>query len=197
MKLAYLFDPESLVFIGSRKIHPVKGYSDYVRPQLSSWTPVPEYDKNSQLCMYKPDQDAWEVVHKNVKVKAYSKQTREEKEFGDVSLIPDGYVLSAPESPYDSWIEGRWQYDKERERIPKATAERKWRNAELRKVLDRLDQYQKDQGIPEKYRTYCLHEEDYEVLLNERKILCDYPQTKDFPFGERPVLATTVNLGVY
>lgn len=68
--------------------------------------------------------------------------------------------------------------------------EREWRDVNLSKVLSRIDQYEKDQNYPENLRTSPIQShDDFLLLLNDRKVLSDYPSAIDFPFGERPLLS--------
>ncbi len=48
--------------------------------------------------------------------------------------------------------------------------------ANFDKVLNRIDQYQKDQSYPEEYRTSPItSHNDFLLLLADRKLLSDYP----------------------
>lgn len=68
--------------------------------------------------------------------------------------------------------------------------EKSWRDGELDKVLNRIDQYEKDQNYPVELRTSPIKStEDFLLLLNDRKVLSDYPETQGFPFGSRPTLS--------
>ncbi|QUM81660.1 hypothetical protein HWV01_15910 [Moritella sp. 5] len=64
-----------------------------------------------------------------------------------------------------------------------------WRDSELIKVLNRIDQYEKDQNYPAELRTSPFTAEQYNQLLQDRKLLSDYPSVEIFPFVERPVLS--------
>ncbi|CAH0543083.1 hypothetical protein [Vibrio marisflavi] len=91
-------------------------------------------------------------------------------------------------NPRHSW-RGACQ-DIERERPVKTTTETTWRDQQLSLVLNRIDQYEKDQNYPEEYRTSPITSEDeFNSLLMDRKKLCDYPESVDFPFGQRPQLS--------
>jgi len=122
---------------------------------------------------------------------AYAKDrnTSENYQVDELGELPDTHTLTEPE-PFDSWVDGSWQYDIERHRPFKEIEEKQWRNGELTKVLDRIDQYEKDQSYPVELRTSPIEtEEDYMKLLQDRKVLSDYPETSNFPFGERPVIS--------
>ncbi|MGF1745238.1 XkdW family protein [Vibrio minamisatsumaniensis] len=79
---------------------------------------------------------------------------------------------------------------KEKQIANKQLEERAWRDSMLDKVLSRIDQYEKDQGYPEELRTSPIKShDDFLRLLNDRKVLSDYPDSETFPFGERPILS--------
>lgn len=70
--------------------------------------------------------------------------------------------------------------------------ETQWRDAELSKALNRIDQYEKDQGYAVELRTSPFTAQQYNLLLQDRKLLSDYPSVDNFPFVERPVLSGLV-----
>ncbi|NAW98960.1 MULTISPECIES: hypothetical protein [unclassified Vibrio] len=130
------------------------------------------------------------IDHRN-KV-AYAKDRDEDENYliEELGELPETHTLIEPEL-YDSWLDGIWQYDVKRHYPFKASEERQWRNSELANVLDRIDQYEKDQAYPVELRTSPIKAEaDYLRLLQDRKALSDYPESIDFPFGERPMLFT-------
>ena len=107
----------------------------------------------------------------------------------ELGELPETHTLSAPD-PFDSWIDEGWKYDIERHRPFKVGEEKQWRDSELTKVLDRIDQYEKDQNYPVELRTSPIQaNEDYMRLLQDRKNLSVYPESSYFPFGERPLLS--------
>ncbi|PNH88146.1 hypothetical protein [Vibrio diazotrophicus] len=111
------------------------------------------------------------------------------KELGD---IPETHTLIEPKL-FESWVNDGWHYDVDRHRPVKAIEEKSWRDAELVKVLDRIDQYEKDQSYPVELRTSPIqNEDDYMKLLQDRKTLSDYPETENFPFGTRPTLSGVI-----
>ncbi|MDW6005505.1 hypothetical protein [Vibrio mangrovi] len=125
---------------------------------------------------------------------AYAKDqtggTDENYEITELGDVPETHTVSVPDL-FDSWDydSDSWTYDIEKERLYKAAVEKNWRDEQLRNVLDRIDQYEKDQNYEEAYRTSPLSETEYAGLLGYRKLLCDYPESEDFPFGERPELS--------
>ena len=83
-----------------------------------------------------------------------------------------------------SWVDITYSYKELKRR------EREWRDDELAKVLNRIDQYEKDQSYPENLRTSPINtHDDFILLLNDRKVLSDYPDAANFPNGERPLLS--------
>lgn len=83
-----------------------------------------------------------------------------------------------------SWVDITYSYEELDRR------EREWRDDELAKVLSRIDQYEKDQGYPEELRTSPIAtHDDFILLLNDRKVLSDYPDAENYPSGERPLLS--------
>lgn len=111
----------------------------------------------------------------------------------ELGELPETHTLSAPD-PFDSWIDEGWKYDIERHRPFKVGEEKQWRDSELTKVLNRIDQYEKDQSYPVELRTSPIQaNEDYMRLLQDRKNLSVYPESNHFPFGERPSLSGLAN----
>ncbi|USE02732.1 hypothetical protein JKJ11_24110 [Vibrio sp. SCSIO 43133] len=112
-----------------------------------------------------------------------------------IGEIPNTHTLLEPEK-YDSWVNDNtsWQYDIERHRPFKIAEEKNWRAIELDKVINRIDQYEKDQNYPIELRTSPIASDaDFLLLLEDRKILSDYPDSENFPFGERPTLSNLAN----
>ncbi|QUM78716.1 hypothetical protein HWV00_20815 (plasmid) [Moritella sp. 24] len=64
----------------------------------------------------------------------------------------------------------------------------KWRDGKLKSVIDRIEQHERDSVIDEQYKTSATTGEQYLLLLEDRKALCDYPSSPLFPYCERPVL---------
>lgn len=112
----------------------------------------------------------------------------------ELGELPITHTEKAP-GEFDSWDErvGDWVYDLERHRPFKVEEERDWRDATLQSVLNRIDQYEKDQGYPENLRTSSLDEAGLLALLVDRKSLCDYPSCEGFPFCNRPSLSVSVD----
>ncbi|MFN3019207.1 hypothetical protein ACK1CN_25020 [Vibrio coralliilyticus] len=106
-----------------------------------------------------------------------------------LSLPPEGKEVGVDENSRPCWVDVA--------PLTKAQAsiiEIQWRDAELTKVLNRIDQYEKDQNYPEELRTSPIKSnEDFLKLLEDRKMLSDYPNNESFPFGERPQLSGLAN----
>ncbi|PMP51654.1 hypothetical protein [Vibrio splendidus] len=102
---------------------------------------------------------------------------------------PEGMTLGITESGRPCFVEVALPTKEEMVLI-----ETSWRDGELEKVLNRIDQYEKDQSYPEEFRTSPIQShDDFLLLLNDRKVLSDYPDLETFPFGERPVLSGLAN----
>lgn len=69
-----------------------------------------------------------------------------------------------------------------------ALAERVWRDKELDTVIAKLDQYDRDQRIPDNFRTSHLSNSEYIELLRYRKKLCEYPSSSNYNIKVRPIL---------
>ncbi|MEZ9146259.1 hypothetical protein AB4138_17880 [Vibrio sp. 10N.286.52.C3] len=108
----------------------------------------------------------------------------------ELGELPNTHTL-LEYGPYDSWSGDKsgWQYDITRHRPYKADIEKVWRDAEFSRVLNRIDQYERDQNYPSELRTSPLTIEQYNLLLLDRKLLSDYPNIEGFPFCERPRLS--------
>ncbi|GAB6264520.1 hypothetical protein [Photobacterium sp. R1] len=134
----------------------------------------------------------WRILEDNRGKFAYAKSRveSEDYEIQDLEPLPATHCLEEP-GDFDSWEDGKgWVYDIERHRPIKSGEERNWRDSELRKVIDRIDQYERDQNYPPEMRTSPIQsEEAFMQLLNDRKLLSEYPEQQGFPFGERPVLS--------
>ncbi len=123
-------------------------------------------------------------------VKHRTSEADQDYQITELGAVPETHTLTAP-GLFDAWDEstGKWVYDVEKERHYKISVEKNWRDEQLRNVLDRIDQYEKDQNYEPHYRTSPLSDTEYLGLLGYRKLLCDYPESDGFPFGERPVVS--------
>ncbi|EDL52610.1 hypothetical protein VSAK1_13726 [Vibrio mediterranei AK1] len=133
--------------------------------------------------------DKW---HQVPTVKAYAKD-RGQLDYWthELDIIPSTHTLKEP-SEYESWnVElDDWEYNPELHRPDKEQQEIAWRDIELTNVINRIEQYEGDQSYPVELRTSPIKSEDeFMQLLQDRKLLSDYPETPDFPFGDRPTLS--------
>ncbi|MCJ8348311.1 hypothetical protein [Moritella sp.] len=91
---------------------------------------------------------------------------------------------------------GEWHFDRtlveNNQKDYLFQTEIQWRDTELSKILNRVDQYEKDQNYPVELRTSPFTAEQFNQLLQDRKLLCDYPSVDNFPFVERPKLSGLV-----
>lgn len=158
-------------------------------PQIYSLCKPPKAKKGFVV---KLKDNVWEQIEDHRSKLAYAKD-RDNSNLQDyyitqIGSIPETHTLSAYDL-FDSWIDGLgWQYDAERHKKVKGIEEREWRDSELTRILNRIDQYEKDQRYPIEYRTSPIQDEvAYHQLLMDRKNLSNYPNTEGFPFGERPL----------
>lgn len=106
-----------------------------------------------------------------------------------LSSPPEGKEVGIDENSHPCWVDVAPLTKEQASAI-----EIQWRDAELTKVLNRIDQYEKDQNYPEELRTSPIQShEEFLLLLNDRKVLSDYPDTHTLHFGERPVLSGLAN----
>ncbi|HFG1873197.1 TPA: hypothetical protein ACGF19_002157 [Vibrio cholerae] len=162
-------------------------------PEKHTFTKPPELRLDS--CAVKLVDGQWQQLLDYRGKIAYAKDRDNGTDYQieELGELPETHTLSAPE-PFDSWIDKGWKYDIERHRPFKVGEEKQWRNTELTKVLDRIDQYEKDQSYPVELRTSPIQSnEDYLRLLEDRKKLSDYPESSNFPFDERPSLSGLAN----
>lgn len=165
----------------------VSGFN-FSLPENGTFDPPPETQKGQAV---KRVDDEWLIVDDHRGKVAYSKDRNHDSDFLVDTLddIPETHTMDCPQA-FDSWDEDAgWTYDIERHRPVKEQLEREWRDTKLSDVLNRIDQYEKDQNYPEELRTSPLSAAQFQVLLSDRKVLSDYPQTADFPFCERPELS--------
>ncbi|WP_418113410.1 hypothetical protein RJD40_10695 [Vibrio scophthalmi] len=167
--------------------------SDYnfVLPERHSWEPPPEFKEGYGIKLIN---DEWvELIDHRGKM-AYAKnrdsEVQHDYEIEALGELPVTHTLIEYQQ-FDSWLEDQgWAYDIERHRPYKKQEEKFWRDEQLTQVLNRIDQYEKDRGYPEEYRTSPIRtEEQYQKLLADRKLLSDYPESVNYPFGERPRLS--------
>lgn len=160
-------------------------------PPECTLEPPPQSDDG---CVVRFIDNQWQQVEDNRSQIAYAKdrasETDEDYQITALGTVPETHTLIAP-GLFDVWDEGAdsWVYDIEKERHYQTSVEKNWRDEQLRNVLDRIDQYEKDQNYEPHYRTSSLSDTEYLGLLGYRKLLCDYPDSDGFPFGERPVLS--------
>ncbi|XDF78829.1 hypothetical protein AAFX60_006910 [Aliivibrio fischeri] len=131
----------------------------------------------------------WVYLTDNIDKTAYSKLDDNDFIIESNGELPDTHTLIERKA-FSVWNEqsNDWIYQKELERPIKIIQEREWRDNQLNIVLSRIDQYEKDKNYPVELQTSLLSESQFLELLNDRKLLCDYPQQQGFPFCERPTL---------
>ena len=163
-------------------------------PDECTWQAPPEPEQGHAVELV--DGEWQQLVDKRGEI-AYAKDRSEHNDYQIEQLgeLPNTHTLSEPQE-FDSWQgdELGWTYDIERHRPVKTQQEKQWRNAALMDVINRIDQYERDQKYPVELRTSPIqNEQQLMPLLQDRKQLSDYPDTPDFPFGERPILSGQTN----
>jgi len=163
---------------------------NFTLPVDHTFTPPPEKKAGFALRLIANE---WQQIEDYRGKLAYAKTRDGDYEIETLDTIPDTHTLLKP-SEFDSWNEilNAWEYDQARERPVKVKNEKAWRDTELSKVLNRIDQYEKDQHYPVELRTSPFTAEQYNLLLQDRKLLSDYPSVENFPFVDRPVLSGLV-----
>lgn len=162
-------------------------------PDSCTWEAPPKPDEHHAVRLVNKQ---WQQFIDNRGKFAYAKN-RDDQEINDYLVealgpLPLTHVLCEP-GMYDSWVSDDigWQYDIERHKQLKGMEEKQWRNEAMTRVINRIDQYEKDQNYPIELRTSPIkNETDFHKLLADRKALSDYPTSANFPFSERPKLST-------
>lgn len=159
-------------------------------PENHTWSEPPELKDGYGLKLVK---GKWQQLEDHRDKQAFSKK-RDEQDYviSELGKVPSTHTLTAP-GEFDSWIQGKWRYDKERELPVKTELEKSWRNNMLTNVNNRIDQYLKDKEMPEEFRRSPFNEADFTKLAEDRALLCDYTKHPDFPFCERPKLSGLVD----
>jgi len=161
-------------------------------PDNHSWDKPPVADKGHVI---KLTNGKWQQLIDHRNKMAFAKD-RDKPELEDYIVeklgeLPNTHTL-IERGEFDSWVndDKGWQYDIERHRPAKAADEKQWRDTQLKRVLDRIDQYEKDQHYPEELRTSPItNKNDFTKLLQDRKTLSDYPESAGYPFEKRPILS--------
>lgn len=161
-------------------------------PENHTWEEPP---KNQDGHAVKLIDGYWQQLIDYREKMAYAKDRDNDEDYiiEELGELPESHTLLTP-GAYDSWVNNvGWVYDLERHRPFKSLEERAWRDSALIKVINRVDQYEKDRNYPEELRTSTLTDKEFLVLLQERKLLSDYPQQDGFPFIQRPVLSVLID----
>lgn len=138
MEIAYHYHPKSSVFSGESSVNLVSGYSEYIKPQCSTWVSPPSFNEDTEQAKFDIDRQSWIVELKPVETTAYHKQTREPKQFDDVSLISDDYTKDKPLTEFDEWNGTAWITNQSNKHIAKYNQVDSARRAAYRDVSDPL-----------------------------------------------------------
>lgn len=138
MKIAYHYNPESGVFSGESSVHKITGYNDHIKPQCSTWVSPPDFDEVTEQAKFDGVSQQWLVELKLVEVTAYNKQTQDNKQFDDVSLITDDYTKDKPSTQWDEWNGTAWVTNQSNKYISEYDQVDNARRAAYREVSDPL-----------------------------------------------------------
>ncbi|EGR4076038.1 hypothetical protein DDN47_03260 [Vibrio cholerae] len=112
-------------FINSTTGEYIKSAMIAVKMGFTTSQPLPDVElaENEYFSMLDPNGNVqywpddrkctWQVKTRFEKVTAYSKETKEPKQFDDKTLVADEYTLIQPPHQYVTWIEelGYWEVD--------------------------------------------------------------------------------------
>ena len=108
MKQAYHFNPETLLYTGISEAYKVAGYDEYILPQFATWSGLPAHDKETEQCKFNSEKSHWLVELKLIAVTVYNKQTRQPKQFDDITFVTDDYTPEKPITEWDEWTNNTW-----------------------------------------------------------------------------------------
>lgn len=118
MKERYYFHPQTGEYLFSKPMIHVEAFStEKALPttelgERQYWSML-----NSEGGIYQwPDNDPscqWVVKTRLEAVTVYNKDTRETKEFADLSLVTDDYTLEKYSTDFDYWTESGWKTDEQ------------------------------------------------------------------------------------
>lgn len=114
----HYFHPQTGEYLLSKNMNHLEAFSTVKA------LPNVELDERQYLAMLDnegdvyqwPDNDPrcqWVIKTRFEAVTAYHKQTREPKEFADVSLVTDDYTLDKYGTDFDYWTESGWKTDEQ------------------------------------------------------------------------------------
>ncbi|PMM60635.1 hypothetical protein [Vibrio lentus] len=138
MKIAYHYHPETVLFSGESPVHKIVGYRDYIKPQCSTWVAPPSVNEETERAKFDIVHESWIVELKPVETTAYHKQTREPKQFDDVSLISDDYTEDKPLTEFDEWNGTAWITNQSNKHIAEYNQVDSARRTAYREVSDPL-----------------------------------------------------------
>ncbi|MBD1559596.1 hypothetical protein HC752_21875 [Vibrio sp. S9_S30] len=151
--------------------------------------PLEQANKTRQF-----DGQAWHKVTDHRGKIAYSKdRSGDDYEITILGELPDTYTLTAPQ-PLETWSEeaDAWVVDTGKKKQELSDMETLWQQSKVSVVESAINNYQKDQIIPELYselRVTTFTEAQYYQLLMDRKLLAEYLIQPDFPDCPRPALS--------
>ncbi|AWK84460.1 hypothetical protein [Photobacterium damselae] len=111
----FLYNPLTGELIGCE--HPIyDSNSDIIMPAYSTLIEPPVVDDGYFAIFTNEDGvpprlgslGSWVVKPKLIPVIAYDCLSREEQEFPDIPMVPDGWTTIKPETDYDEWVIDKW-----------------------------------------------------------------------------------------
>lgn len=104
MKIAYLYSPITMEFLGTRNIELTNGYEDYRLPQCATWANPEDVGELAEFQCYVFSDLAWQIEADYRNQTIYSTENGEMSETVDyIGEIEDGYTLKKPQTTYDKW----------------------------------------------------------------------------------------------
>ncbi|SIO94779.1 hypothetical protein [Vibrio spartinae] len=172
-QMAYHYSFESGLFVGVSTVFIEHGYENPIKPQCSTFTPLPEFNSATQRCRYISDRDNWNVEIITDPVTAYNKKTQQKKLFDDESLITDEYTLLEPDTEFDVWEDKTelWVTDTNAQKQFNANAEYQWVVSELDYVDVQLKYHatgdtKRQQLTVDDWNAYAIALRDYTTVEN-------------------------------
>lgn len=166
---------------------------NFVLPENHTFTAPPKAKKGYAVRLVS---NKWKQLIDHRDKLAYSKDRNHEDDYTveELGEIKDTHTLLEHDT-FDSWDKAtnQWKYDQERERPVKIANEKAWRNSTLTEVINRMDQYNQDQNLPDEFKRSPFNQEQFLQLASDRALLSDYTETDGFPFCERPKLSGLID----
>lgn len=135
---------------------------------------------------YRIEKGKWVLKKHHKSIVVYDKQTLDEmtltNHYGELN---DNLTTLEPPSSYYSFVNDKWEYDKEKERPDKTISEKNWVKEELEDLRHKLV----DELISRQFlQAEILKKDEVLNLIKYKTDLNAYLLDPEFPFGVRPTL---------